>query len=79
MSTMSDTLILLCATPEEYVNWERYSLRPARPVPELIVNPDRTFCVQGDPDWCMHRRAEGRCCRGEGEFYRILRRQDIAS
>jgi len=57
--------VLLCATPEEYWEWQG---RPGSGPPLIVTNHDRRFCLDSDIDWCRGERAAGRCCLSDGEF-----------
>lgn len=57
----TDHRILLCATPQEYWEWQG---KPGKAPPPVVINPDRAFCHDSiDPAWCRAERAVGRWMR----------------
>lgn len=58
--------VLLCATPQEYWEWQG---KPGKAPSPVVINPKRAFCHDsGDPAWCRAERAAGRCYLTDREF-----------
>lgn len=53
---------LRCCTAKERVDW----VREARKVPRS--QPRADFCREADPDWCIRKRAAGKCFHTEKSF-----------